>query len=392
MGRGVDGGRRLRRASAFAGAGDGMVAVALPLLAVGLSRHPVAVAGVIAAQHLPWALLAAIGPQVIGLADQRTVLGSAATLRAATAAVLGLLALAGAERMSVVVAGALVLGLGEALGDGAEDMVSSGAGPGAGLYRSGMTGLAAVGLPLGGLLFALAAGLPFLLAMGLFAVAALAALTLPRRLVGARPEVGRPTGDIAAPAGATAALTGVAALAAAAGGAVLGLLVLFAVDDLGLGAPAFGLVSSGLAAAAALGALVAPTVGSVFGWRGGSALALASSGAAYAGAAALADPNRAYLAVVALAAGAGAGMVAAVLLRAGLHLAVGAASPTSALAAFHLRVWAAVPAGALAGGVVAAASSVRTALSIAGLVSVVAAVAVGGLRSALRRPALEKSG
>ena len=397
MGRGVREGadqRRLRRSSALAGAGDGVVGVALPLLAVGLSRDPLVVAAVLAAQHLPWAGLALVRPRMVGTADQRTILGLAATVRAVAAAALGLLALAGAETTSLVVVAALVVGLGEALADGAEDLVSAGPTIGSGLFRSGMAGLAAVGLPLGGVLYALAAGVPFVVAMGLFAVAALASLTVPRRLGGPRPADAEPAslgGAIPALAHKTAAVTAVAVLSSAAGGAVLGVLVLFAVDDLGLGAPAFGLVSSGMALAAAVGAAAAPVVGRVLGLRVGSALAGAGSGAAYAGAGLVADPARPYLAVLALAAGAGVGMAAAVLVLARLHLAFPAPGVDRSMAALHVRVWGAVPLGALAGGMVGRTSGVVATLVAAGMVlaaAAVVAVAVAPTTSSV----LEKSG
>ena len=397
MGREVQGAaeeRRLRRSSALAGAGDGVVAVALPLLAVGLSGDPLVVAAVLAAQHLPWAAMALTRPRMFEAADQRTILGLAGTVRAVTAAVLGVLALAGAETTPVVLAAALVLGLGEALADGAEGLVSAGPAVGTGLFRSGMAGLAAVGLPLGGLLYALAAGVPFVVSMGLFAAAALACLTVPRRLGGAgaaATELTGPQGGLSALAQGTAGVTAVAVLSNAAGGAVLGVLVLFAVDDLGLGAPAFGLVSSGLAAAAALGAGAAPGAGRILGLRMGSALACAASGAAYAGAGLVADPARPYLAVLALAAGVGAGMAAAVLVLARLHLAFPPPGVDRSVAAFHIRAWGAVPFGALAGGVVGRTSGVVATLVGAGMVLAAAAVAAAVVSPAAS-PVLEKSG
>jgi len=49
--------RRLRRSSTMAGVGDGVVAVALPLLAANVTRDPLAIAAVVAAQHLPWVVV-----------------------------------------------------------------------------------------------------------------------------------------------------------------------------------------------------------------------------------------------------------------------------------------------------------------------------------------------
>lgn len=378
--------RRLRRSSALAGLGDGLVAVALPLLVTGLTRDPLAVAAVVAAQHAPWAVVAALGPALAGDADRRTILGLAATVRAVAVAVVGAVTLSGSETLLVLGGAAVALGLGEALADGAEQeagpvLAPGGAGAGAGLRRSGMVGLAVVGLPLGGLIYELAAGLPFLLDVGVYALAGVVALSLRGRLP-------RPPGTAASPrlpalplpAGGTTTATVVASVASGAGSAVLGVLVLFALDDLGLGAPAFGLLLAGLAAAAALGALAAPTLGGLLGLRPGLGTALVASGAGYAAAGLLGDPQRPYVAALLLAVGAGAGMVAGVLVRALVQAGAGLAPGRGDdMAALHIWVWAAIPAGALIGGLGARSVGVAGALVGAGAVSALAALAAAGI-------------
>ena len=72
--------RRLRRSSTIAGVGDGVVAVALPLLAANLTHDPLAVAAVVAAQHLPWALVH-VGWRFLN-GDRRTLIGTVDTSRA----------------------------------------------------------------------------------------------------------------------------------------------------------------------------------------------------------------------------------------------------------------------------------------------------------------------
>ena len=49
---------RLRRSATLAGVAEGVVATALPLLAANLTQDPLAIAGVIAAQHAPWIVVA----------------------------------------------------------------------------------------------------------------------------------------------------------------------------------------------------------------------------------------------------------------------------------------------------------------------------------------------
>ncbi|MDP9452106.1 MAG: hypothetical protein M3P97_01670 [Actinomycetota bacterium] len=374
--------QRLQRSSVLAGVGDGVAAPALALLAGGLTRDPLGVAAVVAAQHAPWAVVAVAGGRVWAHADRRTLLGLGATLRAVAVALVGLLTLAGAETVAILAAGALAIGTGEALADHAEAEAEP---PG----RPTLVGLAAVGLPLGGLVYELAAALPFLLDVGVFSVAALSALSVQLPLPAPRPASSpTPTAPatgtgpaLPALAPGTGPLTLVMAASAAASGAVLGVLVLFALDDLGLGAPAFGLLLAGLAAAAALGTLAAPTVGQVLGARAGLALALAVAGAGYAAAGLVADPARPLVAALALGVGTASSMVAAVLGRALLHTAAGQVVEGSHLVAFHARVWAGIPFGALLGGGLARSLGVAGLVVVSGVVCAGAALATVAVRA-----------
>jgi hypothetical protein len=377
----------LRRSSTLAGVGDGFFAVALPLLTAGVTGDPLAVAAVTAAHHAPWALLALTRQRSAGSADQRTMLGLGASLRAAAVVMVGLLGLVGAETTPMLAVVALVAGLGAAVADQAEEEFAglAHAEPDAGgrrsteLRRRGMIGMAVVGLPLGGLVYEMAAALPFLVDVGVYALAALSALALRLPLRGSAPEAREGAGaraPVPALAPGTARVTLVAAGDALASAAVLGVLVLFALEDLGLGAPAFGFLLAGMALAATLGALVAPTFASWLGPRAAAGLALAASGAGHAGAGVLADPARPFPAVVALGVGSGAAMVATVLLRALLYAGAGRVVDGDALAGFHARVWGAVPLGALAGGLVARAAGVSQAVTVAGILVALTGLAV----------------
>ncbi|HSH21462.1 MAG TPA: hypothetical protein VK992_02440 [Candidatus Caenarcaniphilales bacterium] len=56
---------RLFAASAISNLGNGLRLAALPLLAASLTRHPTAIAGVVAAIWLPWLIFAAVGRAIV---------------------------------------------------------------------------------------------------------------------------------------------------------------------------------------------------------------------------------------------------------------------------------------------------------------------------------------
>jgi hypothetical protein len=242
--------------------------------------------------------------------------------------------------------------------------------PSSGLARAlrsgGMVGVALIGLPVGGLLYEVLPPVPFVASVFVFCLAGLIAL-LPRLPLG--PESRTPA--MAPPAAirlcpGTTRPTGVAALQALGTSAVLGVLVLFALDDLGLGAPSFGVLLGALAAGAALGGLGAPEVGRVLGHRRGMAATALVAAGAYALAAAASSPSFPIVGAAALVLGAAAAMATGVLARAELHARGGRRLGAGGLRAFHLVVWSAIPLGAVLGGVVAGALGVAMAVAVAG--------------------------
>lgn len=359
---------RLRRAALVAGIGEGIVAVALPLLATNLTRDPLAVAAVIAAQHLPW-LVAGVAWRHLPVPDRRTVMGLVHTARALAVAYLGLHAAAGTETILKIQLAALVLGAGEALAGRVEEERDDTAH----LSARGMVGVAAVGMPLGGFLYELFLAVPFVVTVLFFALAGLFALFVDRPVVAAEPrrvpEAQRQRVPIA---------LAICSVATAVGGsAVLGVLVLFAVDDLGLGAPAFGLVLAGLAAATAAGGWLAPEVGRTLGLGVGAAGSLLAAAAALVAAGRLADPLRPWTAVLALGIAWATATVGRVLLRA---LLPAASTDPANLGTLHLLEWAGIVVGALAGGWFAREQGVADVLPAAAAAFVVGALAVAGVR------------
>lgn len=374
--------RRLRRSALASGLADGVVAVALPLLTAGLTREPLAVAGVFAAQQVPWVVVALARPALRGM-DRRTTAGAGGSLAAVAVAVAGTSTLVGDETLLLLQVVALVLGTAQALDDDAQRVVGDthrGLGAGsahADLAAAGALGLGLLGLPLGGFLYEVLAPVPLLFAVGVFALAALLALSVGHPLL---PATGPGPPDASwrlRVADGTGVATAAAVVVAAATGAVSGVLVLLALDDLGLGAPAFGLLLAGLAASAWVGAVVAPILADATSPRVAAVLVLVAGAAALVGTRALLDTEQPIPAALALGAATAAAMAAGVLVRVQLHGAARTPVSAAGLRAFHVTVWSATPAGALAGGLGARVTGVPDVLVGAALATLVAAVLAG---------------
>jgi hypothetical protein len=365
---------RLRRSALLAGVAEGVIATALPLLAAAVTRDPLAVAGVVAAQHAPW-IVVAFGWRRVTRTDRRTVVGLVDTIRALTVGYLGFATLAGRETILKIQLVALVVGLGEALAGSVEDEADDSR-----LSTRGMLGLGLVGMPLGGFLYEIFVAVPFTIDVLFFALAALFALFV-RQPVDPPPAVGTAAGRLRLAKG-TGPVAVTALVATAARSAVLGILVLFALVDLGLGAPAFGLLLAGLAAATAAGAWVAPEAGAALGIRGGFATAAVLSAGALVTASQVADPERPILAAIALGVAWATATTGGVLLRALLPITAGRPVTDGALRAFHLAEWLGVCGGALAGGWVAREQGVADAVQLAAIAWAVAAIAVTTARRA----------
>lgn len=382
--------RRLRRSASVAALGEGLVAVALPLVAAGLTRDPLAVAAVFAAQQLPWFLAAALGSRLFGGADRRTTLGAINTVRALALGGLGALVATNAERLGHLLLVAFLVGLGEVLGDDAElagaDSLAAPTGPtevSGGLGSRAMV-LLAVGLAVGGVLFDVLAAVPLVVNVAVFSVAALWALGVGRQLRPSPTTSGSALGALTDARPALAPGTGlptlVGGLASAAGGAVFAVLVLFALDDLALGARGFGFLLTAMAAGTAVGGLAAPEVGRVLGARFGLVAALAVGGAGYVAASLLGEPGAPLASGAALVLAAAATSAAAVLVRVSLHTRPPHPPERPALRAFQLAVWAGAPVGALLGGVAGRALDVGGAIGVAGGLTVVVAVLAAAAR------------
>jgi MFS family permease len=154
---------RLWSASAASNLADGVFQVALPLLAVTLTRSPTLVAGVVLAQRLPWLLVALPAGALADRIDRRQTMIRVDGVRVAVMGGLAVAVAAGVASLPLLYVAALVLGVGETLFDTAaqsimpslvdRDRLSEANGR---LYAVELVTNGFVGPPLGGLLVAAA--------------------------------------------------------------------------------------------------------------------------------------------------------------------------------------------------------------------------------------------
>jgi MFS family permease len=154
---------KLWAASAFANLADGVFQVALPLLAVQLTRSPLLIAGVTLAARLPWLLMSLVAGALADRLDRRQMM---VRVNLARTVLLGGLALAvatGVATLPLVYAVALLLGVAETLFDtSAQSLLPAVVGrddlsrANSRLYAVELVANMFVGPPLGGLLAAIA--------------------------------------------------------------------------------------------------------------------------------------------------------------------------------------------------------------------------------------------
>ncbi len=267
--------RRLFCASAVSNLGDGVFSVALPLVAVGLTRDPTAIAGVSLALRLPWLVFSLTAGALVDRWDRRRVLWITDLVRALIVAGLGTAIALDVDSLVVLYAVAAALGTAETLFDNASQTIVPSLVPDSAdlprangrLYAVETITNSFVGPPLGGLLVAVAVALPFWVDAGSFAVAALLVAGIggsfhpagddpgPRRRLATEIAEGvrwlwrhRALRDLAL-------LLGLMNLWLMAGFSVL---VLFATERLGLGEVGFGLLGTAGALGSVAGGFLGP--------------------------------------------------------------------------------------------------------------------------------------
>ena len=180
---------RLWSASALSNLADGLVKIALPLVAVTVTDSPVLVAGVALAVTLPWLLFALPAGALADRVDRRIAMLTANAARAAAVAVLAVAVVLGLESSGAAIWAlylvALLLGTAETVYDTCAQSILPQVVPRDRLSRANGRLIAAeltanefVGPPLGGLLVAAGVALAFATPAALWAAAVGALLLL----------------------------------------------------------------------------------------------------------------------------------------------------------------------------------------------------------------------
>jgi MFS family permease len=268
-------------ANAVSNLGDGVTLVAGPLLAASLTRDPRLVAGLAVAQRLPWLLFSLVSGALVDRLDRRRLMVRVDAARCVAVGLLGVAVLADVATLPLLYVVFFALGTAETLFDNAAVSILPGVVPREQLARANGRLLGAqmvanelAGPPLGGLLFATAAALPFLLDAGSFAAAAVLVAAMSGRFRVERPEGTVPTtlrSEIAEGVRwlVRHRLLRILAVAIALMNltltATLSISVLFAQERLGLGSVGYGLLLSSMAVGGISASLVAERV---IGWLG----------------------------------------------------------------------------------------------------------------------------
>ena len=354
---------RLFGSSATSNLADGVSRIVIPLVAAALTRDPVAISVIGALAYLPWLLFAVPGGALVDRIDRRVAMAIANTFRALVFAILGLSTVAGFVSLPLLYAVCLLFGIAEVIYDSAARAMlpavldRSRLEQGNSLMTAEETiGQGFLGAPVGSFLFAAAAAIPIFGSAAAFAIAAALILTVRGRF---KPERTAQT-TVRADIGEglrwlwqhrfLRGLTVTSGLVGVTQAMPNAILVLFALQVLGLSSQAFGLLVVAAAVGALAGGLTAPALARRFGR--GRCLVIVS--------------------VVSPLAIAGMGLVGSPWV-AGSFLAVGSAAVTvwnvlsmslrqamippelfgRVLGSYRMVIWGAIPVGSLLGGALA---------------------------------------
>ncbi|MGF1618973.1 MAG: MFS transporter [Acidimicrobiia bacterium] len=170
---------RLWSSAAASNIGDGIRLTALPLLVAAITRDPVVVSGVTVATFTPWLLFSLPGGVIVDRVNRRKLILTMQLVRGAAVTFLGAAIVLGLESVGLIYATAFIIGVGEVFVDSATQAAIPMLVEDVELENANSKLLAvefitndALGGPLGAWLFAAIAALPFFVDGATFMVAA----------------------------------------------------------------------------------------------------------------------------------------------------------------------------------------------------------------------------
>lgn len=108
---------RMLGSAGFANVGDGIRVSAFPLLALTLTRDPIAVAGLAAMEFVPWVVFGPIAGAIVDRVDHRRLMLMVNLVRAVAVSLLAAAVFGGLHRLWLLYVVAAVIGIGESLYD-----------------------------------------------------------------------------------------------------------------------------------------------------------------------------------------------------------------------------------------------------------------------------------
>jgi MFS family permease len=366
---------RIWWANAISSTGDGAFVAALPLLAVTITSDPRLVSVVTAATYLPWMVLSLPAGAIVDRYDRATLMWRAQLVQAAVVAALAVAVVFRRADIEVLALGGLLLGCAEVIFSNAAQAVLPALVPpellakANGSQQISLTiGESFLGPPVGSLVFAAAAALPFGLDAASFAASAGLVARLPR--IPQEPQRTKIRAQIAEGLRwlarhrllrVVAVLLGVYNFANQMGQAVL---VLLATQTLHVGVRGYGFLLAAVAVGSVAGGLVCPWLTGRLGMLPSLIIGGAIDAAVFVGLGLAPDP--AVAAVMLAGQGFGVTMwnVVTVSLR---QQIVPAALLGRVNSVYRMLGWGLMPLGALAGGFVAHAAGLRAPYIVAGI-------------------------
>ena len=389
---------RLWWANTISSTGDGAFVAALPLLAVTVTRDPRLVSVVTAATFLPWLLLSLPAGAIVDRCDRATLMWRAQAVQAAVVAAVAILVVVRQADIEVLAVAGLLLGSAEVIFSNAAQavlpaLVPPGLLPKAnGSQQVSLTvGESFLGPPVGSLLFAAAAALPFGLDSASFAGSAALLARLPRTGHAAQ-DAKHPSIRAQVAEGlrwlaghrllrVVAVLLGIFNFANQMGQAIL---VLLATQTLHVSTRGFGLLLAASAVGSVIGGLVNPLLTRHMGLLPSLVLPALVDAAAFVGIGLAPGP----LAVAALLGVQGFSVTMWNVVTISLRQRIVPARLLGRVnSVYRMLGWGLMPLGALAGGFVAHAAGLRAPYIVAGLLCALSVFAAFPLLLAANRTA-----